>query len=514
MIPLFRDPADTRRWNNYFAEVDRLLARAGGEASEMRADLEAHLADSFAASDPTMSESARLEGAIERLGQPVDYLRSMIADELLDRGTRSYHPVPIVRGLYQSLGLGASRAIGAIGFGLGYIMLAMFVAMALLKPLWGDHVGLFRQMDGTVNFGIVANSAGACELLGYWIIPIALLIATLLYVVLTRTLRTVRKRRETFDPKPCITRMETTMRSVDKTIGEIVAFTALATLPVVGLGLAAASRGGLAALPMAAPLAMFAPALAAILVQRASGGRVFGADGLGLRLGQLRWWFVGIFGFATLCAASFAFTALIDPGAFAGADELGDAISRLGGIPDFSTPAARALAALALTILVAPFLNLPLYLGEELGWRGFLTPRLVALCGRPGVLLTGMIWGLWHLPLIMLGHNYGAQPLLGMIIWVPLCMALAVLLTALRNRGGAIWPAALAHGVLNQLATLLTGTLLVGARFTPLVDGAAGIAGLLVFGTAASVVYLRYGETLDTITVSKGTTSPSRLVAA
>lgn len=195
MIPAFRDPADTRRWNIYFAEVDRLLARVGGEAAEMRADLETHLADSFAASDPTASESARLDGAIERLGQPVDYLRSMIADELLDRGTRSYHPVPIARGLYHSLGLGASRAIGAIGFGLGYFMLAIFVAMAFLKPLWRDHVGLFRQMDGTVHFGIVANSAGARELLGYWVIPIALLIATLLYVVLTRILRAVRKRR-------------------------------------------------------------------------------------------------------------------------------------------------------------------------------------------------------------------------------------------------------------------------------------------------------------------------------
>lgn len=283
----------------------------------------------------------------------------------------------------------------------------------------------------------------------------------------------------------------------NKQIGEVIAYTVLATLPVIGLAIAAASRGGLAALPAAAPLAMLAPALAAVVVQKASGGKLLGADGLGLRVGRVRWWFIGLSGFATLCAACFLLTALINPAAMASPAELRDAVGRLSGVPDLNSPTTRGLAALALTVLIAPFLNLPIYLGEELGWRGFLTPRLVALIGRPGVLLTGVIWAVWHLPLILLGHNYGAQPWAGMLIWVPLCMALSVLLTALRNRGNAIWPAALAHGALNQLATLLTGTVLVGARFTPLLDGAAGLAGLLVFGTAATVVYVRHGAVLD-----------------
>ena len=299
-----------------------------------------------------------------------------------------------------------------------------------------------------------------------------------------------------------------------KPVAEVLAFTTLATLPIIGLGLAAASKGGLDAMPAAAPLAMFAPALAAILVQKGSGNRLLGPDGLGLQLGRLRWWFIGLFGFAILCGATFALTALIDPAAVASRTELREAIGHLGGVPNIGSPDARGLAALALTVLVAPFLNLPLYLGEELGWRGFLTPRLVALMGRPGVLVAGAIWALWHLPLILLGYNYGAQPLVGMLVWIPLCMAFSVLLTALRNRGGAIWPAALAYGALNQLATLLTGTVLVTARFTPLIDGAAGLAGLLVFGTAASVVYLRQTATLAAALAAKPEDARSRLAAA
>ena len=193
MTPTFNDPAAARAWRYYFAEVDRLLASMdGADRAELRADLETHLVDSFA--ECAGGEADRLASAMRRLGQPADYLRPVIAEQLLEQGTRSYAPAPIARGLYHSLKLGSTRAAVAAGFGLGYMMLAIFALMALLKPLWGDHVGLFRASDGTTSFGIVANTSGASELLGLWIIPIALLLTALLYVILTRALRSARHR--------------------------------------------------------------------------------------------------------------------------------------------------------------------------------------------------------------------------------------------------------------------------------------------------------------------------------
>lgn len=193
MIPTFNDPAAARAWRDYFAEVDRLLASVGAaDRAELRADLETHLMDSFAEGDG--GEADRLASTMRRLGEPADYLRPIIAEQLLERGTRSYAPVPIARGLYHSVKLGSTRAVVAAGFALGYIMLAIFALMAVLKPVWGDHVGLFREPDGKVSFGIVANSTAASELLGLWIIPIALLLTALLYIILTRTLRSARSR--------------------------------------------------------------------------------------------------------------------------------------------------------------------------------------------------------------------------------------------------------------------------------------------------------------------------------
>lgn len=194
MTPSFADPAARHRWNTYFSEVDDLLSRAGADAAELRDDLEAHVADSMAASSGG-SEMERLDAALSRLGQPIDYLRPLLADELIERGTRTYSPVTIARGISYAVMAGSSRAATALIFGIGYLSLAIFTGMAVLKPLWGEHVGVFRNPDGTISAGIVARTDGARELLGWWSIPIALLLAALLYVMLTKGLRALRHRR-------------------------------------------------------------------------------------------------------------------------------------------------------------------------------------------------------------------------------------------------------------------------------------------------------------------------------
>ena len=195
MTPGFADPAATRCWNDYFDEVGRLLAGAGADAAGIREDLELHVAESMSTSGSRSGELHELKGALQRLGTPMDYLRPLIADDLLERGARTYRPTLIARGLLHSMLAGSKRAAIAVSFGLGYLFLAAFAVLALLKPVWGDHVGLFRWSDGRVSAGIVSDTAGARELLGLWSIPIALAIAAFLYVALTAALRAVRSRR-------------------------------------------------------------------------------------------------------------------------------------------------------------------------------------------------------------------------------------------------------------------------------------------------------------------------------
>lgn len=87
--------------------------------------------------------------------------------------------------------------------------------------------------------------------------------------------------------------------------------------------------------------------------------------------------------------------------------------------------------------------------GEELGWRGWLQPALRPLGIWPAYALTGVAWGFWHAPIILLGYNYPSAPVLGVFLFVPFCMVWSVLLGWTRERTGSVWPAVLGHGAIN-----------------------------------------------------------------
>ena len=113
-----------------------------------------------------------------------------------------------------------------------------------------------------------------------------------------------------------------------------------------------------------------------------------------------------------------------------------------------------------LTGLLAPLANMIPAVGEEAGWRGYMMPRLKERLGLlNGRLLGGVIWGVWHWPLMLLvgyeyGTNYLGAPLLGLVVWCVVCFALNTLLDWLYEKTGCIWVPAIAHGALNAVASM------------------------------------------------------------
>lgn len=134
----------------------------------------------------------------------------------------------------------------------------------------------------------------------------------------------------------------------------------------------------------------------------------------------------------------------------------------------------------------APFLNMFLALGEEVGWRGFLYPRLQTKFGRrKGWLLGGFIWGAWHWPLICLvGYEYGTDyagfPAAGMFCFCLFTVAIGILCDWLYERSGSIWLASLFHGAINAAGTVPLAVSSPGAAATRLLGPAPNgiIAGL------------------------------------
>ena len=114
--------------------------------------------------------------------------------------------------------------------------------------------------------------------------------------------------------------------------------------------------------------------------------------------------------------------------------------------------------------------------GEELGWRGYLFHRLRERSGLQRVLFTGPVWGLWHAPLIAVGHNYPGYPVAGIGAMMVFCTALALLFDWTRFRSGSIWSSGLLHGIINGSAGVLA--LFLGGGHI-LVGSPAGLSGVL-----------------------------------
>lgn len=146
-------------------------------------------------------------------------------------------------------------------------------------------------------------------------------------------------------------------------------------------------------------------------------------------------------------------------------------------------------------LLLAPVMNFVTCFGEEWGWRGYLLPKLSKqLPPLPTLLISGIIWGLWHAPLTAIGHNYGMDypgfPFAGIGMMCLFCVTVGIFFSYVTLKTGSCIPAIIGHGAVNGIAA-------IGMYFTK--DGGnpfvgpvpTGIIGMLPFILAAAVVAVR-----------------------
>lgn len=112
------------------------------------------------------------------------------------------------------------------------------------------------------------------------------------------------------------------------------------------------------------------------------------------------------------------------------------------------------LSQVLLGLTLGPLINVLFTMGEELGWRGYLLPQLLPLGQWKAVLLSGVIWGVWHAPVIVQGHNYPGYPILGVFMMIVFCVLLGIIISWMYLNTKSPWVAALAHGAINAIAGL------------------------------------------------------------
>jgi membrane protease YdiL (CAAX protease family) len=143
-------------------------------------------------------------------------------------------------------------------------------------------------------------------------------------------------------------------------------------------------------------------------------------------------------------------------------------------------------------VLIAPLVNSPATFGEEFGWRGYLQPKLMPLGGRIAMLWMGLIWGVWHAPIIMMGHNFGLEypgaPFLGPLAMIWFCLTMGIFLGWMTLKSASVWPAVIGHAAINGIAGL--AILFVQGQPNPLLGPLpVGVIGGLGITLVAAVIY-------------------------
>ncbi len=139
--------------------------------------------------------------------------------------------------------------------------------------------------------------------------------------------------------------------------------------------------------------------------------------------------------------------------------------------------------------LVVGWVNVIPALGEEWGWRGWLLPQLLPLGRWPAILTVGLVWGLWHTPVLLLGYNYPLHtPPVRVLLMIGTCVVLGSLLGWLRIRSGSVWPAAIGHGFVNAAAGLPVLFASAGVPVDNATTGLLGWTGWVVMAAGLAVV--------------------------
>jgi uncharacterized protein len=144
-------------------------------------------------------------------------------------------------------------------------------------------------------------------------------------------------------------------------------------------------------------------------------------------------------------------------------------------------------------VLISPIANSLATFGEEFGWRGYLLPKLMPLGGRKAMLLIGLIWGVWHWPVIFMGYEYGFKypgyPWIGPLVFIWFTLSLGIFQGWLTLRSKSIWPAVIGHAAVNGIAA--AAVLVTTGQPNPLLGPLpVGIIGSLGFALMAIAIFV------------------------
>lgn len=151
------------------------------------------------------------------------------------------------------------------------------------------------------------------------------------------------------------------------------------------------------------------------------------------------------------------------------------------------TPAFLIVTTIISGLFAGATINALFAFGEEYGWRNYLIAALRDIKFACASIFIGIVWGLWHFPLILLGHNYPQHSVAGVFMMVIFCVLASFVEVYFVLKAKSVFPAAIFHGTINAVAGL--NVLLIKGG-NDLLNGLTGLSGFFVMAVVVMMIYL------------------------
>lgn len=193
----FKEDASRRIYLSYMKRIERMIKPLSKtDQTEVLLEFNSHIFEGLAHKHQK-NEIVKLVDILDKLGNPEEVLKPLIADKKLEEATRTFNPIH----LFKALILNITNGVSYLFFAILYLSLLGFIFVIYAKIKHPDQVGLFMENNSFLALGRVNKSylqnPNISEVLGNWFIPVMLLSIILSYLLITLLLkfkRTINKK--------------------------------------------------------------------------------------------------------------------------------------------------------------------------------------------------------------------------------------------------------------------------------------------------------------------------------
>lgn len=153
----------------------------------------------------------------------------------------------------------------------------------------------------------------------------------------------------------------------------------------------------------------------------------------------------------------------------------------------FLNPAVLIVITIISGMFAGATINALFAFGEEYGWRNYLVSALKEKKFVFASIFIGVVWGIWHFPLILLGHNYPHHSIAGVFMMVIFCVLASFVEMYFVMKAKSVFPAVIFHGTINAVAGLNVIMIKGG---NDLLNGLTGLSGFIVMAIVVAVIYV------------------------